>query len=43
MSNNDLWEIDKEKLEYFLHSIAENPIIYYFIIDEINRIISTQW
>lgn len=43
ISNNDLWDTDKKKLESSLYSIAEDPVIYYLIIDEINRIISIQW
>lgn len=38
---NNLRDTDKRELEYFLRSKAEDSKIYYFIIDEINRIIST--
>ncbi|XP_072749467.1 uncharacterized protein [Anoplolepis gracilipes] len=45
MAEDGLWHDDKIKLECLLYSIAanlESHHIYYFVIDEINRIISTQ-
>lgn len=41
MSYN-LQETQKMKLNCLLRSIAEHPIIYSFVLDDINRIISTQ-
>lgn len=37
---NNLKEKKKETLEYLLRSIVENSRTYYFVLDEMNRIIS---
>ncbi|XP_072760634.1 uncharacterized protein [Anoplolepis gracilipes] len=44
MTEDGLWHHEKKQLEYLLCSIAENleSHIYYFVTDELNRIISTQ-
>ncbi|XP_072747714.1 uncharacterized protein [Anoplolepis gracilipes] len=42
MSENKLCDITKKKLECLLHFIAENSMIYYFVYDELNRIISAK-
>lgn len=44
MSNDNLWDTEKEKLEYLLHSTAKkDSMIYYFVLDELNKIISAQF
>jgi len=42
MSDNNLTKINKEELKYFLLSTVKNSIIYHFVLDELNRINSTQ-
>lgn len=42
MSDNNLSEINKEELKNLLHSIVKNSIIYHFVWDELNRIISAE-
>lgn len=41
-SDDKLLDANKKELQHFLYSIAEKPIIYYFILDELNRILSAQ-
>lgn len=43
MSENKLSYTSKKQLECLLRSIIENSMIYYFILDELSRIISTQF
>ncbi|XP_072753498.1 F-box only protein 21-like [Anoplolepis gracilipes] len=42
MSEDKLCDITKKELECLLHFIAENSMIYYFVYDELNRIISAE-
>jgi len=40
MSDRNLSKTNKEELKSLLYFIAENPMIYYSVWDELNRIIS---
>ncbi|XP_029162665.1 uncharacterized protein LOC114934197 [Nylanderia fulva] len=42
MSNNNLTQYKKNKFERLLRSIAEDLMIYYFVLNELSRIISEQ-
>jgi len=42
MSDNNLTKTKKKDLEYFLLSTVKNSITYHFILDELNKISSTQ-
>jgi len=42
MSDDNLSETNKEELKSLLYSIVEKSMIYYFVWDEINRIISAE-
>jgi len=42
MTDNNLSETNKEELKYLLHSIVEDSIFYYFVSDDLNKIISAQ-
>ncbi|XP_050459347.1 F-box only protein 21-like [Cataglyphis hispanica] len=40
--NNSISYNDKENLHYLLQTIAKNSIVYFFVSDELNRIISAE-
>jgi len=42
MTDNNLSKINKEELEYLLHFIVKDSRSYYFVSDELNKIISAQ-
>lgn len=40
--NKSISNIDKENLHYLLQIITKNSIMYFFVSDELNRIISAE-
>jgi len=42
ITDNNLLETNKEELECLLHSIVEDSMSYYFVLDDLNKIISAQ-